>query len=140
MGALLLSTLALAQRASGPGGTAAPAGPATRGAQAAVPAPFLPTDVPHGTVAAVWYTSPVTKAQRRMKVYTPPGYETSRTRYPVLYLFHGGGGNEDHWFDSGLAHVALDNLIASGRMKPMIVVTPCSGDGVTAGSHITCAS
>jgi enterochelin esterase family protein len=42
----------------------------------------------------------------------------------VLYLFHGGGGNEDHWFDAGLAHVALDNLIAAGRIKPMIVVTP----------------
>jgi enterochelin esterase family protein len=113
--------LALAQRA-GPAGP--PAGAAGRGPPAPVAAPFLPTAVPHGTVAAVWYPSPVTGAPRRMKVYTPPGYETSRARYPVLYLFHGGGGNEDHWFDSGLAHVALDNLIATGRIEPMIVVTP----------------
>jgi enterochelin esterase family protein len=59
-----------------------------------------------------------------MLVYTPPGYESSAARYPVLYLFHGGGGNEDHWFQSGFAHVALDNLIAEGRIEPMIVVTP----------------
>ena len=59
-----------------------------------------------------------------MRVYTPPGYETSDASYPVLYLFHGGGGNEDNWFDSGLAHVAMDNLIADGRIVPMIVVTP----------------
>lgn len=106
---LVCAPIAFAQR----GGTPAP-----------VEAPFLPTEVPHGTVAAVWYPSPVTKAQRRMRVYTPPGYETSGARYPVLYLFHGGGGNEDHWFDSGLAHVALDNMIAAGRIRPMIVVTP----------------
>jgi enterochelin esterase family protein len=86
--------------------------------------PFQPTEVPHGTVAAVWYPSPVTKAARRMVVYTPPGYETSTTRYPVLYLLHGGGGNEDNWFESGRAHVALDKLIAAGRIRPMIVVTP----------------
>ena len=59
-----------------------------------------------------------------MRVYTPPGYETSDRSYPVLYLFHGGGGNEDHWFDSGRAHVALDNLIAAGTIEPMLVVTP----------------
>lgn len=59
-----------------------------------------------------------------MQVYTPPGYETSDARYPVLYLFHGGGGNEDNWFETGLAHVALDNLIAEGTIEPMIVVTP----------------
>jgi enterochelin esterase-like enzyme len=71
-----------------------------------------------------------------MRVYTPPGYESSRARYPVLYLFHGGGGNEDHWFDSGFAHVALDNLIASGRMKPMIVVTPnANWDQPSAPAH-----
>lgn len=114
--ALLVATpVVLAQRAGGPAG---------RGAPPPAPAPFQPTNVPHGTVAAVWYPSPVTKAERRMMVYTPPGYETSSARYPVLYLFHGGGGNEDNWFDSGLAHVALDNLIAEGRIKPMIVVTP----------------
>jgi enterochelin esterase family protein len=105
-------SLASAQRPGGPGGPAP------------VDAPYQPTAVPHGTVAAVWYPSPVTNAERRMRVYTPPGYETTDGRYPVLYLFHGGGGNEDHWFDSGLAHVALDNLIAAGAIEPMIVVTP----------------
>jgi len=120
---LICMPVALAQRAGG-AGPAAAAGPSGRGPQVPLVAPFLPTNVPHGTVAAVWYPSPVTKGQRRMKVYTPPGYETSRANYPVLYLFHGGGGNEDNWFDSGLAHVALDNLIAAGRMQPMIVVTP----------------
>jgi enterochelin esterase-like enzyme len=128
-GALLLVSvpLAFAQPPGGPGGPGGAGGrggPGAAGGPVAVEAPFLPTNVRHGTVAAVWYPSPVTNAERRMLVYTPPGYETSDRSYPVLYLFHGGGGNEDHWFDSGLAHVALDNLIAEGAIAPMIVVTP----------------
>ena len=51
---------------------------------------FQPSNVPHGTLSAVWYPSPVTKAARRMMVYTPPGYETSKAKYPAIYLFHGG--------------------------------------------------
>jgi enterochelin esterase-like enzyme len=82
-------------------------------------------DVPHGTVQAVWYASPTLKlAERRMMVYTPPGYETNTQRYPVLYLLHGGGGDEDAWLTMGRANVILDNLIAQGKVKPVIVVMP----------------
>jgi enterochelin esterase-like enzyme len=82
-------------------------------------------DVPHGTVQAVWYPSPTLKlASRRMMVYTPPGYETSAQKYPVLYLLHGGGGDEDAWQTMGRANIIIDNLIAAGKAKPMIVVMP----------------
>jgi len=80
-------------------------------------------DVPHGTVSLVWYPSPTLNLTRRMYVYTPPGYETSGdTRYPVFYLLHGGGGDEDAWTTLGRAPDILDNLIAEGKAKPMIVV------------------
>src|SRR5207245_3872364 len=62
--------------------------------------------------------------RRRMYVYTPPGYEANQTRYPVLYLLHGGGGDEDAWVTMGRANVILDSLIAAGKAKPMIVVMP----------------
>jgi enterochelin esterase-like enzyme len=82
-------------------------------------------DVPHGTVQAIWYPSPTLKlSRRRMMVYTPPGYETSTQRYPVLYLLHGGGGDEDAWLTMGRANIILDNLIAKGTTKPMVVVMP----------------
>lgn len=81
-------------------------------------------DVPHGNVSMVWYDSPVLKKTRRMYVYTPPGYETGKERYPVFYLLHGGGGDEDAWFTLGRTNVILDNLIAQGKAKPMIVVMP----------------
>jgi len=82
-------------------------------------------DVPHGTVQAVWYSSPTLKMdQRRMMVYTPPGYETGTQKYPVLYLLHGGGGDEDAWLTMGRANIIMDNLIAAGKAKPMIVVMP----------------
>ena len=81
-------------------------------------------DVPRGTVGMVWYDSPSLKMKRRMYVYTPPGYEASKDKYPVLYLLHGGGGDEDAWFTLGHANVILDNLIAQGKTKPMIVVMP----------------
>jgi hypothetical protein len=82
-------------------------------------------DVPHGTVQAVWYPSPTLKlASRRMMVYTPPGYETGNQKYPVLYLLHGGGGDEDAWLTMGRANIILDNLIAAAKAKPMIVVMP----------------
>ena len=61
---------------------------------------------------------------RRMYVYTPPDYVTSKARYPVLYLLHGGGGDEDAWINMGRANIIMDNLIAAGKMKPMIVVMP----------------
>jgi enterochelin esterase family protein len=82
-------------------------------------------NVPHGTVQAVWYPSPTLKlASRRMMVYTPPGYETNTQRYPVLYLLHGGGGDEDAWLTMGRANIIMDNLIAAGKARPMIVAMP----------------
>jgi enterochelin esterase family protein len=82
-------------------------------------------DVPHGTVSAVWYPSPVLKQERRrMMVYTPPGYESGTARYPVLYLLHGGGGDEDAWLAMGRAAIILDNLLAQGKAKPFLVVMP----------------
>jgi enterochelin esterase-like enzyme len=82
-------------------------------------------DVPHGAVQSVWYASPILKQKgRRMYVYTPPGYIESSARYPVLYLLHGGGGDEDQWNNLGRANVIMDNLIAAGKVKPMIVVMP----------------
>ena len=79
-------------------------------------------DVPHGSVAQVWYKSPSLKMTRRMVVYTPPGYEEGTSRYPVLYLFHGSGGDEEAWSSNGRAPQILDNLIAQGKARPMIVV------------------
>ncbi len=81
-------------------------------------------DVPHGTLAHVWYDSPTLNHQRRMSIYTPPGYEDSPARYPVLYLLHGSGGDEDAWTDLGRTAQIMDNLIAEGKAKPMIVVMP----------------
>jgi enterochelin esterase-like enzyme len=82
-------------------------------------------EVAHGSMHVVWYASEILKQKgRRMYVYTPPGYETSKAKYPVLYLLHGGGGDEDAWTTMGRANVILDNLIAQGKAKPMIVVMP----------------
>ena len=81
-------------------------------------------EVPHGNVAKVWYNSPTLKMQRRMTVYTPAGYDDSKKSYPVLYLFHGAGGDEDAWTTLGRAAQILDNLIAMGKAEPMIVVMP----------------
>lgn len=81
-------------------------------------------DVPHGTIAKVWYDSPTLGAKRRMSVYTPAGYEGGKDKYPVLYLLHGSGGDEDAWLDLGRTAQILDNLIAEGKAKPMIVVMP----------------
>ena len=84
---------------------------------------YMVNNVPHGTVEQVWYPSPsLGLAARRMYVYTPAGYESSHGRYPVLYLLHGGGGDEDAWDNLGRAREILDNLIAAGKVKPMIVV------------------
>ena len=80
-------------------------------------------DVPHGQVREVWYASKPTGGWRHALVYLPPGYDTStRTRYPVLYLQHGGGEDETGWIRQGRANFILDNLIAAGKAKPMIVV------------------
>ena len=93
-----------------------------------VPAPGERSDlyaihkVPHGTVSKVWYHSQTAGFDRRLTVYTPAGYETSKAKYPVLYVLHGIGGDEDAWVTQGRATQILDNLIARGEAKPMIVV------------------
>jgi len=80
-------------------------------------------EVPHGSVSKVWYHSPTLGMDRRMTVYTPAGYEQNRRqKYPVLYLLHGAGGDEEAWMDLGRTSQILDNLIAQGKAEPMIVV------------------
>ncbi len=81
-------------------------------------------DVPHGTVSRQWYESPGLNIDRRMTVYTPPGYESSGRKYPVLYLLHGAGGDEEAWMSLGRTAQIMDNLLAQGKIKPMIVVMP----------------
>ena len=82
-------------------------------------------DVPHGNVQKIWYESPTLGLTRRMTVYTPPQYEkNTKEKYPVLYLCHGAGGDENAWSELGRAAQILDNLIATGQAKPMIVVMP----------------
>lgn len=85
---------------------------------------YVVKDVPHGTVSRLWYPSPTLGCQRRMTIYTPPGYEAGNKRYPVLYLLHGMGGDEEAWLGLGRAAQILDNLIARGEAEPMIVVFP----------------
>ncbi len=80
------------------------------------------SDVPHGTVSKVWYDSPTLGTDRRMTVYTPAGYEKGDKRYPVFYLLHGMGGDENAWSELGRASQILDNMIAKGEIEPMIVV------------------
>ncbi len=84
---------------------------------------FSVNKVPHGNVSKVWYPSPTLNTSRRMTVYTPAGYDEGG-RYPVLYLLHGAGGDEDAWTTLGRAAQIMDNLIASDKVKPMIVVMP----------------
>ena len=83
---------------------------------------YAVNDVPHGTVSKVWYDSPTLGMKRRMSVYTPAGYETGDRSYPVFYLLHGMGGDEEAWLSLGRASQILDNLIAQGKAEPMIVV------------------
>jgi len=80
--------------------------------------------VPHGSVTRTWYNSPGLNMKRRLTIYTPPGYEASRKKYPVLYLLHGAGGDEEAWIELGRAAQIMDNLIAQGKAEPMIVVMP----------------
>ncbi|MGA8731189.1 MAG: alpha/beta hydrolase-fold protein [Terracidiphilus sp.] len=83
---------------------------------------YLPKDVPHGQVRQIWYHSSVTGTWRDAFVYLPPDYDSSKARYPVLYLQHGGGEDETGWIRQGKANFILDNLIAGGNTKPMIIV------------------
>ncbi len=85
---------------------------------------FEERKVPHGTVHVNFYDSANLKTQRMTYVYTPPGYETGKGKYPVLYLLHGNGQIEGSWTWTGRTNVILDNLLAEGKIKPMIVVMP----------------
>ena len=97
-------------------------------------ADFMDTkDLPHGAVASVTYYSKTLQKFRRMHVYTPPGYEVTAHKYPVFYLLHGAGDCDDSWTSVGRAGFILDNLIAAGKAKPMIVVMPAGHTSQTQG-------
>jgi enterochelin esterase family protein len=82
-------------------------------------------EVPHGSVHIETYYSSVQDLYRRVYVYVPPGYDNDPSRkYPVLYLKHGGGGNETSWYNEGCAPIIMDNLLAMGKVTPMIIVMP----------------
>ena len=85
---------------------------------------FAMKEVPHGALAQRYYHSAVLGTTRRMHVWTPAGYEKSSEELPVLYLIHGGGDNDASWPTVGAACNILDNLLAEGKMVPMIVVMP----------------
>ena len=97
------------------------------------------TNVPHGSVSTVYYYSPVTQSERRMEIYTPPGYNRTDRAYPVFYLLHGGGGNDTDWTANMRANFILDNLLAQRKIAPMIVVMPDMevGPGVEQGCEHT---
>lgn len=84
--------------------------------------PWDVADVPHGSLHHHFYKSGVVGDQRDFYVYTPAGYESGKTKYPVLYLQHGFSDDASGWTIVGQAHVIMDNLIAQGKVKPMIVV------------------
>ena len=94
-------------------------------AQNAATPPYLEVrSVAHGTVQSIDYKSKALGTDRKVVVYTPPGYESSSARYPILYLLHGAGSDQTSWTERGRAHVILDNLIADGKLKPLVVAMP----------------
>jgi enterochelin esterase-like enzyme len=104
---------------------------------------FDTKNVPHGAVASIHYNSTALGGIRRAHVYTPPGYEMNRERYPVFYLLHGAGDVDDSWTSVGRAGFILDNLIAANRAKPMIVVMPAghvNGAGAALGGLVSPAA
>jgi len=86
-------------------------------------------NVPHGKLEKVWFNAGTLGKTSRVHVYTPPGYENVKGKLPVLYLQHGGGDNDASWATAGRANFILDNLLAEGKMKPMIVVMPFGNPG-----------
>ena len=92
--------------------------------RASPPAPWTLTDVPHGAVVTEWRKSEILGRTERIFVYLPPGYAQSSARYPALYLIHGSGDVPDGWTVAGAANLILDNLIAAGKARPMILVMP----------------
>jgi len=112
-------------------------GPGRMSSGIEVPSPsedfYLPKDVPHGDIHAHYYFAKTTGKIRRCFVYTPPGYDTNlMARYPVLYLQHGMGEDARSWPDQGRTGFILDNLIAEGKAKPMLVVM--DDGGITPGA------
>ncbi len=103
-------------------------GPTSAWSYVLVPGPasdfMADASVPHGVWGTVRYFSNVTQTERQMQVYTPPGYNHDNRVYPVFYLMHGGGGNDTDWIVNMRANYILDNLIAQGKIVPMIVVMP----------------
>jgi len=91
-------------------------------------------DIPHGMVASVNYYSTALGKWRRMHVYMPPGYEINSEKYPVLYLLHGAGDNDDSWTSAGRANFILDNLIAAKKAKPMLIVMTAGHTSATTGN------
>jgi enterochelin esterase family protein len=89
-------------------------------------------NVPHGAVETVTYFSKALNRFRRMHVYLPPGYENGSARYPIFYLLHGAGDSDDAWSTVGRAGFIMDNLIADGKAKPMVVVMPAGHTGLQA--------
>jgi len=96
------------------------------------PEPWDIQPVPHGTVHIEYYVSKRFESPRMIYVYTPPGYGASTGKYPALYLMHGAGGEESSWFAEGRANLILDNAIAEGKAKPMVVVMPYGRPGQAA--------
>ena len=95
------------------------------------------SDQKNGTIQEVWYPSPMLSMdQRRMKVYLPPNYNESGDEYPVLYLLHGGGGDENAWTELGFANRIMDNLIHSGEAEPMIVVMTNGNPNQSSAWHV----
>ncbi|WP_018611140.1 alpha/beta hydrolase-fold protein [Segetibacter koreensis] len=91
---------------------------------------YAEKEVPHGDLRIKKYYSPVTRSWREMYIYTPPGYDAnSTTKYPVLYILHGGGEDQTGWAMQGKTNLIMDNLIAEGKAKPMIVVMPDANVG-----------
>jgi enterochelin esterase-like enzyme len=88
------------------------------------PAIYDPRAIPHGEIHVRWYTSKSLDTVRRVVIYTPPGYDRSSARYPVLYLLHGAGSDDLSWSESGRVNLILDNLMADGKLKPLVVAMP----------------
>jgi enterochelin esterase-like enzyme len=117
----------------GPGGGAITLGPDDKPAFPDPPAGFNTKreNIPHGELKAVQYDSKSLGTKRQMRVYTPPGYSAGR-KYPVLYLLHGIGGNDREWTEACHANNVLDNLLAEGKVQPMVMIFPNGNSAVTA--------
>ena len=91
---------------------------------------YAQKDVPHGDIRIKKYFSPVTRSWREMYIYTPPGYDSNiSAKYPVLYILHGGGEDQTGWAMQGKTDLIIDNLIAEGKARPMLVVMPDANIG-----------